>query len=914
MKKILLSLAAVVMACIGAKAETAVFYATESVPSVNADYSYQLTGNVAGNSYEAGDITLAFTKNNSSTSNVNSNLVRFYANDLMTISPTAENSAVIKSITVACASGYAKLGLDSPTEGLTTSGTTVTFKSTEGVSKVVLKATAQSRFSYVLVEYELTAAKAIEDVEISYTVQADNTALVTMSCPTVGAEIYYGFDGESFTETYAAPFTLSETCTVYARAEKGEDKSNVKSLKIALPFTSFKEAIANGVTGEEITIAGNFAVLTQAPNYLLLTDGTSNILVYGSQPTYAAETAIAKIEGKVSFYNNLFEITDAILTEGGEGASIEPTELASIADINYDDNLFDLVILKSAKISGKNGSSATITFGTETVTLYNNLGLTFSNDENLDITGFVWRNKTTLQICPMLIVDGEPIPNVETPEIRPNKTELKMDEFVTITCATPNATIYYTVDGSDPTQESEKYTEPIAFTNNVTIKARAFYENDDIEMHPSDIAERTYSVYNPYCNIITTDHHDGDVMNYSSYAEHSCVIDDVEYTMFGAHDKTRGLQMNNSSGKFCYVIQSSDNEGLAIDGIEIDFNLSETVANNEPKFIVRASNKPFEANKERITSDGVYIGEINWENPSVSFTKDYNYFALYLDVTKAIYMNSITINYRDPEPVDMTEVPTFADDFTIVSDEKGFITDKLPYHENWNLKYQVNEGDVKTLEYDDDNDGISHEEELAAASLHTLKMWFEHYYHGTASEPVEFKHVTDPVFTTSLQESEEDGESLTVLDFSTIGEGVKVYFTLNGEEPVIPNENELPAMARGTRAAAADGIYTIDSADDMSATHAIEAGTNSVVIRPIATNETGTTFVLKTKAVHTATGTASSVNSKEITISIPTGVNEIEAAEADALYFNLQGVRVVNPENGTYIRVTNGKANKVIVK
>ena len=34
---------------------------------------------------------------------------------------------------------------------------------------------------------------------------------------------------------------------------------------------------------------------------------------------------------------------------------------------------------------------------------------------------------------------------------------------------------------------------------------------------------------------------------------------------------------------------------------------------------------------------------------------------------------------------------------------------------------------------------------------------------------------------------------------------------------------------------------------------------------------------------------------------------------ADATYYNLQGVRVENPSNGVYIRVINNKAEKVIL-
>lgn len=44
----------------------------------------------------------------------------------------------------------------------------------------------------------------------------------------------------------------------------------------------------------------------------------------------------------------------------------------------------------------------------------------------------------------------------------------------------------------------------------------------------------------------------------------------------------------------------------------------------------------------------------------------------------------------------------------------------------------------------------------------------------------------------------------------------------------------------------------------------------------------------------------------------PTGISSIEAENGEAVYFNLQGVRVQNPENGIFIRVQNGKAIKIM--
>lgn len=44
------------------------------------------------------------------------------------------------------------------------------------------------------------------------------------------------------------------------------------------------------------------------------------------------------------------------------------------------------------------------------------------------------------------------------------------------------------------------------------------------------------------------------------------------------------------------------------------------------------------------------------------------------------------------------------------------------------------------------------------------------------------------------------------------------------------------------------------------------------------------------------------------------GISEIETSNGAAVYYNMQGVRVSNPENGMFIRVEGNKATKVIIK
>ncbi|MDE6234115.1 MAG: hypothetical protein K2M56_00010 [Muribaculaceae bacterium] len=44
------------------------------------------------------------------------------------------------------------------------------------------------------------------------------------------------------------------------------------------------------------------------------------------------------------------------------------------------------------------------------------------------------------------------------------------------------------------------------------------------------------------------------------------------------------------------------------------------------------------------------------------------------------------------------------------------------------------------------------------------------------------------------------------------------------------------------------------------------------------------------------------------------GVEAVEAVDADATYFNLQGVEVKTPGAGVYVKVANGKASKVVIR
>ena len=121
------------------------------------------------------------------------------------------------------------------------------------------------RVSIISLTWEEGAAvnpNAPESVEISSVIEG-SCAQITLSCPTEGAKIFYGFSEDSMDKEYTAPFTVTENCTVYAYAEKDGEKSNVSSYYIDLPYTSFKKVINNSKLTDAVSIIGDFQVIYQ---------------------------------------------------------------------------------------------------------------------------------------------------------------------------------------------------------------------------------------------------------------------------------------------------------------------------------------------------------------------------------------------------------------------------------------------------------------------------------------------------------------------------------------------------------------------------------------------------------------------------------------------------------------------------
>lgn len=210
-----------------------------------------------------------------------------------------------------------------------------------------------------------------------------------------GCKILYTFDDEEALEEwseYDAPFTLTETTTVYAIAmDKDNNKSGVASQTYTKSSAINSIADIAGIEkGTTITLAFPMTAIYQNGSNLVVTDGTSNILVYGkTDNSYKNGDVIpAGATVTVSEYGGNKQLTPVSIAAGTEGTPVTPAlvNADNIAEQGY------LAYIKMENVSlAVSNKNVTITDAEgKTVAGYNQFGLNLAGidaDAKYDIEG-----------------------------------------------------------------------------------------------------------------------------------------------------------------------------------------------------------------------------------------------------------------------------------------------------------------------------------------------------------------------------------------------------------------------------------------------------------------------------------------------------------------------------------------------
>lgn len=138
---------------------------------------------------------------------------------------------------------------------------------------------------------------------------------------------------------------------------------------------------------------------------------------------------------------------------------------------------------------------------------------------------------------------------VATPSFDPEPGTYMTPQLVTIQCVTPDAAVYYTTNGTDPTESDSLYENPVVVDSTLTLKARSFKSH----YLPSETAAGTYTIPPPVITV-TSPNGDEEWETGSPY--------DVLWTSTGTSGNVRIEYSANSGSDWSDVISGTPDDGI----------------------------------------------------------------------------------------------------------------------------------------------------------------------------------------------------------------------------------------------------------------------------------------------------------------------------------------------------------------
>lgn len=312
---------------------------------------------------------------------------------------------------------------------------------------------------------------------------------VTITSTEKVAKIYYTLNGEEPTQAstlYEKPFTLDKTATVKAVAIYKEVKSTTAEKTFTKIDLSAPKTIAELFELQQDLNEVNVK-LTDAQ--VVYADGNNNYIVRENNKALdLLNTRLSLKQGQkvtgtvmlsVKFNNGILTASDVTgktngtnLALSGEETAPLPIQCATLADVNNYPG--DLISLKNKKYNVQSGY------------LLENWNYVYlSNGSKFNMEGkyydvTIWYNektKVSWAYYPLAqVVEAElaitslPAPTIEGEAAFTSRTT------VTIKSSESVASIYYTLDGTEPTTKSILYKDPFVLDKTTTVKAIAVYK------------------------------------------------------------------------------------------------------------------------------------------------------------------------------------------------------------------------------------------------------------------------------------------------------------------------------------------------------------------------------------------------------------------------------------------------------
>ena len=302
--------------------------------------------------------------------------------------------------------------------------------------------------------------------------------------------------------TGAVTIVAAGTTTITAKFEGSTDYKPSQAsytLTVTAPaavitsLQALQEATTSTSQDVTLQLTDIYVTAVKGTNNAYISDGTYGALIYtNNHGLEAGKKFSGTLNAKSVLYKGATEITnfDATglnFTDGTLAAQTKTIGEITVANqslpVKFENVTYD-------------ATNTQFTDGTNTIKYYDNFSVspTLVDGHQYNITGIIVMYNN-LQIAPLAATDVEDITApvaVEAPVFDPVGGPYTEDQTVTITCATAGATIYYTLDGSDPTTESSEYTGALTITETTTVKAIAVLGGEI-----SSIATATYTINKP---------------------------------------------------------------------------------------------------------------------------------------------------------------------------------------------------------------------------------------------------------------------------------------------------------------------------------------------------------------------------------------------------------------------------------
>lgn len=327
--------------------------------------------------------------------------------------------------------------------------------------------------------------------------------VVTTPAIIVSAETL-NFENVNETKTLnVSSLNLTEDITVAVTENFTVDAETITmNTEATLTVTFTGDAVTNGTltltSGETVTtvaLVANPPVASEGCYYPVAdaqTDWTGDYLITFTDLTAETINALNGVENNIGTYTNIYEhYADGVI------ASNMATEVCKVTVEPTENGYYSMYLNRNGYLGLNSDGNKLYSYNTFTAVrdewdiAFNDNGIvTITSVKSITDTSYhnprqiQWNVTTPRFACyigtqtPVTLYKLGAIPAVATPVFTPVAGYYEDAQNVTITCSTEGAAIYYTTDGTNPTAESTLYTEPLAVSENKTIKAIAVLGDD----------------------------------------------------------------------------------------------------------------------------------------------------------------------------------------------------------------------------------------------------------------------------------------------------------------------------------------------------------------------------------------------------------------------------------------------------